>query len=770
MSLKWLVLVFFWRCLGEGCWDAETLAAPKPHQNHSEWLAELKSWREEHSKRYQAEAYKDPTLTWTRTSYVQPQIHLYDRFLFDGFWTTERYLDDLEHRYGGIDSVLIWPTYTNIGIDDRNQFDYFRAVPGGLQALTNLTASFHKRNVKVLWAYNPWDQATRDEGHHWDVLATLLKATGGDGFNGDTMTSIPKQFWDAGALRHFAFAAEPEGNGVPCDSDFSSAGWTPLGWGYFGQKRADRMTMKYDHEPGVDKMKWLDPRGRHLTHVCDRWSKSRATAIQLAFFNGDGYESWENIWGLYNQLTDRDAELLRRSATLLRWAGQRNLSHDFDDWVPHAPEATDGSRGIFASRFEKAKEALWLVINKGEDAEIDVRIPKPYLAEGFEIFDLYHGNKVTPQTDGVVKLGIEASGISALLATARGAQEEALLKRMRSLSQRHLAEFSDLWHVLPQKMDPRPSSKIFDSSSPPPEMVLLPRMKFNFSSSGTEFEGGCDPADDPNDICCKSRCVEHGGPSCQCGVVQLEYFGVDVQFPWEERPERNHGKSLDLGPFLIDRDLVTNADYLRYLNASGYSPADNFNFLKHWQTGGPKPGDEQKPVVNIGFEEAERYCLFYGKRLPHSYEWQVAAQGSDGRKYPWGDHWDPAAVPPPGHDPEIIRKHQKGTSVFGVHDLIGNVWQYTDSFRDEHTRAVLLRGSSRYNPQVSEAFPSLHQSVNWYFPPARELNKHSKYFLMSDSYERAGTLGFRCAGDVANGAPAPYHYRSEEHQKEVQFV
>ena len=46
----------------------------------------------------------------------------------------------------------------------------------------------------------------------------------GDGFNGDTMTSIPKQFWDAGALRHFAFAAEPEGNGVPCDSDFSSAG------------------------------------------------------------------------------------------------------------------------------------------------------------------------------------------------------------------------------------------------------------------------------------------------------------------------------------------------------------------------------------------------------------------------------------------------------------------------------------------------------------------------------------------------------------------
>jgi iron(II)-dependent oxidoreductase len=72
-----------------------------------------------------------------------------------------------------------------------------------------------------------------------------------------------------------------------------------------------------------------------------------------------------------------------------------------------------------------------------------------------------------------------------------------------------------------------------------------------------------------------------------------------------------------------------------------------------------------------------------------------------------------------------------------VADLVGNVWQYTDVFVDAHTRAAVLRGSSNYRPDGSK----------WYFPQALELNTHNKYFLMDDSYERSGTVGFRCAAD-----------------------
>ena len=61
---------------------------------------------------------------WTQSSFIQPQSHPYDRFLWDPIkraHTVDKFVDDLRERYGGVDSILIWPTYTNIGIDDRNQ-------------------------------------------------------------------------------------------------------------------------------------------------------------------------------------------------------------------------------------------------------------------------------------------------------------------------------------------------------------------------------------------------------------------------------------------------------------------------------------------------------------------------------------------------------------------------------------------------------------------------------------------------------------------------
>ena len=93
-----------------------------------------------------------------------------------------------------------------------------------------------------------------------------------------------------------------------------------------------------------------------------------------------------------------------------------------------------------------------------------------------------------------------------------------------------------------------------------------------------------------------------------------------------------------------------------------------------------------------------------------------------------------------------------GKSAFGVADLVGNVWQYTSWFADARTRRVVLKGGSNYHAQA-EVTPTSRK--NWYFPQARQnLTLHNVMLLMDESYERAGTVGFRCVADV----PPPGRY------------
>jgi formylglycine-generating enzyme required for sulfatase activity len=188
---------------------------------------------------------------------------------------------------------------------------------------------------------------------------------------------------------------------------------------------------------------------------------------------------------------------------------------------------------------------------------------------------------------------------------------------------------------------------------------------------------------------------------------------------------------------------VSNADFKKFVDATSYRPKDDHNFLRDWKNGTYPAGWANKPVTWISLEDARAYAAWAGKRLPHEWEWQYAAQGTDGRTYPWGSTWDPEAAPTPekGRDlpgPDNVDAHPKGASPFGVMDLTGNVWQWTDEYQDEHTRAAILRGGSHYQPQGSM----------WYFPQAYKLIEHGKLLLMAPGKDRAGTLGFRCVVDA----------------------
>jgi formylglycine-generating enzyme required for sulfatase activity len=219
--------------------------------------------------------------------------------------------------------------------------------------------------------------------------------------------------------------------------------------------------------------------------------------------------------------------------------------------------------------------------------------------------------------------------------------------------------------------------------------------------------------------------------------------GVDVQYPWEDLPRRHHEKEMQIKAFFIDKYPVTNARFKAFLDATNYRPRDDHNFLKDWKGGTFPPGWEKKPVTWVVLEDARAYAAWAGKRLPHEWEWQYAAQGTDGRLYPWGNTLTTQIQPQleDGHElraPADVDAFPRGASSFGVMDLTGNVWQWTDEYRDEHTRAAILRGGSSYRPTGS----------GWYFPRNTRLGEHGKYLLMAPSKDRSGRVGFRCVVDA----------------------
>jgi len=158
--------------------------------------------------------------------------------------------------------------------------------------------------------------------------------------------------------------------------------------------------------------------------------------------------------------------------------------------------------------------------------------------------------------------------------------------------------------------------------------------------------------------------------------------------PEDERPQQR----VHLGEFFIDRTKVTHAQFARFIDARGVKAADGqrwydvddndarIHWLAHqWQV---VPGHENHPVVEASWYGAVAYCAWIGKRLPTEAEWEKAARGTDGRKYPWGNQ---AADQTRAHfnggwnDFRPVGSFPKGASPYGMLDAAGNGWEWVSS-------------------------------------------------------------------------------------------
>lgn len=686
----------------------ELFKGPDSPAVQATWWRHLLEWRHDSKKalRYTDSVYHQPGLQWQRHVYMYAQVMACDRYLFDAAthrYTVDKFLDDVIDRYGGLEAVLIWPTYPNIGIDDRNQLGWVAAMPGGREGVRRMIGDFHRRGVKVFFPIMIWDNGTKPIGEPMPLaLVREMKELGADGLNGDTMFGVTEDFLHACDSLHYPLALQPE---VAIDS-LDMVKWNTMSWGYY---------WKYEYTPGVSVYKWLEP--LHQVHITNRWIIDRTDDLQYAFFNGVGLNTWENIWGIWNGITERDAAAIRRIGFIYR---QFPDAWSSPNWRPHIPTI---QRGVFATSFPRPNRTLYTLVNRDSADKNGPQLELPY-KPGRRFYDIYNGKELRQGTDYdrkatrngkhvILRFPIEGGGFTAVLETGpEGANDSlnAFLQRMHATTSRPLRTLSDKWTPLQQKITPIEKTRPYTKA--PEGMVLIPAASFRFKSEGVMIEG--------NDL-----------PS-----------GIGVQHPWQQHPSRSQDTSMPVEAFYIDRYPVTNSQYKAFLVATHYHPAHDYNFLRDWTDGSYPAGWDDKPVTWVSIEDARAYAAWAGKRLPHEWEWQYAAGGTDDRRYPWGNTMDSSRIPVPDkartmRGPTSVDVFPAGASPFGVMDMTGNVWQWTDEYTDSHTRSAVLKGGSYYHPKGSD----------WYFPQAPEIYKYGKYLLMSPDTDRSGTIGFRCAAD-----------------------
>jgi iron(II)-dependent oxidoreductase len=219
--------------------------------------------------------------------------------------------------------------------------------------------------------------------------------------------------------------------------------------------------------------------------------------------------------------------------------------------------------------------------------------------------------------------------------------------------------------------------------------------------------------------------------------------------PADERPEH----ALELDEFFIDRNKVTNAGFAIFLNAKGargprgerYYDSDDGDARIHrrngqWQA---DPGHERHPVVEASWDGARAYCAWAGKRLPREAEWEKAARGGKGRKYPWGneapDHTR-AHFGAGWNDLRPVGSFPAGASPYGILDMAGNGWEWVSSLYRPYPYDARDGREDGENPGARGTRGGGHDS-----PPEHLTTTQRGRHVSRNPRSGHHNIGFRCA-------------------------
>jgi hypothetical protein len=674
---------------------AKIFSAPSDPADWPAWREALAAWRDDARARlaYTGEAYDRPDQRWTSSCYSVALVWLWDERLFDratSRFTVEAFLERTAD-HGGFDGVVLWHAYPVIGIDDRNQFDFYREVPG----MADVVAEFQRRGIRVFINYNPWDTGTRrPDGDDPAELAALVGELGVDGVFLDTLKQADDSL--VTALRSARPPQVLEGESrVPneriADHQLSWAQW-------FADSDA----------PGVMRAHLFEQ--RHMMHSTRRWNRDHSAELQSAWMNGTGMLVWDTVFGVWVGWNERDKATLR---SMLRV--QRAFTDVFSqgDWQPLAG-GTDAAiaAGVYTSTYRLGSTTLFTLVNRGDSdyrGEAVAALVGGLPSDGSRAYDLCAGVELDD-----AQVSVPARGVTAVLVTmdaaapTSGGRVDAFASASAPASASASTPFelgqAELSALLAEAADDRARSselreRMPDWSAFPARTALrtLPE-RSRFTGAGSSVRVVPVAAGDYA-LPFRFRRRETG-----------TYQGAPYVEEWKPLAPRLHDDreeiiEVTLGSSSVAAREVTVAEFTRFVAETGYQPASSKRFLIGTASGSGHP---DVAVTGVSLDDARAYAAWAGARLPTEFEWQVAAEQ-------------------PGF--ERIRPL---------------VWNWTESeHTDGITRFSMLKGGSDYEAPGSD----------WYVDGGEREPAFSLKFLSTGlGIDRSPHIGFRLAWDTGDAA------------------
>lgn len=737
----------------------ETVLYPGGSVNYHYWVRPYRgSWQEGLRVMFQQEKlfdtpvfdasmYARKDLRWIQKAYVMHLLMAWDKFYYDGKqYNLKAFNERGKKLYGGDDVIGIWPTWPTLGLDQRNQFDLYRDLPGSLKGLTG--------KPKLFIAYNPWDESTRAE-RHLGGLKELLRETGADGVVLDTRGESSKELQAAADSVKPGVIMYSEGMAVPRDMPYIVSG---------------RVHNALYYVPMLNLNKFIKP-DFSIFRVAELYKEPIRREFNTSFFNGYGTEL--NIFapGQPEWVEEQYAYLGRTTFALRQHSS--HFTNGF--YTPLIPVNRDS---VWVNRWESSAKTLYTFYSILPQGAADVSFGlrnKP----GFHVVDLWQHRELQVE-GGRCKVEVEGFRAQDLGTNNEGAV--GLVAELPYLLRYQLD--GDLLKVEAGRLEVGEGYRVIAWKDKPSYQQEPVRLAFDKTYALSEvfgrFEGHIvlqllDKEDELVDerviflapgvarrvsIQERTKPLVHtpaGMSKIPAGEFVFKSTQGDEFIPY---PKQDEGRRFSMPSFYMDIHPVTNREFAKFMQASGYKPVDRKNFLKHWVNGKPVSGEEDFPVIYVSYEDAKAYAKWAGKRLPTEIEWQYAGQTAALREWPWDQKGvvrrEEEVVTSTltikrikGLDPGTcnlgdgrlykVGAYPQGVNPNGLYDLVGSVWQMTnDVYLNGSYRFIILKGGSYFNP-----------SSSWWYVQGgpRELHYRQMLLRVSQGFERNATVGFRCVRD-----------------------